>query len=60
LWSDTAFTDRAPLAQTPAGSTVLRPDIAEVIRAVYDPVLPVAADDPTHALRLSARLGRMQ
>lgn len=32
-------------------------DIAGVIRAAYDPVLPVAATDPAHALRLAARLG---
>ncbi|MDJ0859481.1 MAG: hypothetical protein QNJ03_10400 [Dinoroseobacter sp.] len=60
LWSDTAFSKSAPLAQTPAGMAVLRPDIADVIRAVYDPVLPVAAGDPSHALRVAARLGRSQ
>ena len=56
LWSDTAFMDRSPLAVA-GGTTVLRPDIAGVIRAAYDPVLPVAADDTSHALRLSARVG---
>lgn len=56
LWSDTAFTDRAPLAELPGGKVILRPEIAELIRAVYDPVLPAVARDPSHALRLSARL----
>ncbi|MFV0384373.1 hypothetical protein [Paracoccus sp. (in: a-proteobacteria)] len=34
------------------------PDLAALIRAAYDPVLAVAATDPAHALRLSARLAR--
>lgn len=56
LWSDRAFLDRSILAR--AGDTViLRPDIAGVIRAAYDPVLPDAARDPSHALRLAARMG---
>lgn len=56
LWSDTAFMDRSALAV--AGETVvLRPEIGALIRAVYDPVLPAVATDPSHALRLSARMG---
>ena len=43
LWSDRAFTDLAPLAQMPDGTVILRPDIAGVIRAAYDPVLPAVA-----------------
>lgn len=31
-------------------------DLADLIRAAYDPVMPVAATDPSHALRLTARL----
>lgn len=31
-------------------------DLAQVIRAAYDPVMPDAATDPSHALRLAARL----
>lgn len=30
--------------------------VAALIRAAYDPVLPVAATDPAHALRLAARM----
>ncbi len=56
LWSDEAFRDRSALAMA-GGRTVLRPDIADVIRAAYDPVMPAAADDPAHALRLAARVG---
>ena len=55
LWSDLAFRDRSPLAVA-GETTVLRPEIAGLIRAAYDPVMPVAASDPVHALRLAARL----
>lgn len=57
LWSDMAFRDRSPLAVL-EGRTILRPEIAQLIRAAYDPVLPVVAQDRSHALRLAARLGR--
>ena len=56
LWSDTAFMALSPLAQVD-GTVILRPDIADLIRAAYDPVMPVAAQDATHALRIAARLG---
>jgi len=61
LWSDTAFLGASPLAVLKQGGpAVLKPQIADLIRAAYDPVLPVAATDAAHALRLAARLGRMQ
>ncbi|MCE6958222.1 DUF2927 domain-containing protein [Cereibacter sphaeroides] len=56
LWSDRAFTEASPLARG-GDALVLRPDIAAVIRAAYDPVMPAVAQDPSHALRLSARTG---
>ncbi|WP_299724379.1 hypothetical protein [uncultured Tateyamaria sp.] len=59
LWSDLAFRDRSALAVA-GETTVLRPDIAALIRAAYDHVMPVAANDPSHALRLSARIGTVQ
>lgn len=55
LWSERAFAGASPLARV-EGQVVLRPDIAGVIRAAYDPVLPDVARDPAHALRLAARL----
>jgi hypothetical protein len=58
LWSDRAFADRAAFVRTPGGATILRPEVAALIRAGYDPVLPAAARDAAHALRLSARIGR--
>ncbi|MGY6705266.1 hypothetical protein [Roseinatronobacter sp.] len=59
LWSDRAFTDMSALA-VHHDQTILRPEIADVIRAAYDPVLPAVADDRAHALRLSARIGLRQ
>ncbi|AEI93237.1 hypothetical protein [Roseobacter litoralis] len=59
LWSDMAFKDRSPLAVA-GEKTILRPDIAGLIRAAYDPVLPVASSDASHALRLAARVGLSQ
>ncbi len=56
LWSDAAFREASPLALV-GGNAVLRPDIAAVIRGVYDPVMPAAAQDASHALRLAARMG---
>lgn len=59
LWSDVAFQGASPLAMI-GEAAVLRPDIAGVIRAVYDPVMPVVAHDASHALRLQARIGALQ
>lgn len=55
LWSDQAFHDRPALARGPEGA-VLRPEIAALLRASYDPALPAATGDASHALRLSARI----
>lgn len=55
LWSDKAFDQQPPLALV-EGNAVLRPEIADVIRAAYDPVMPSAAQDASHALRLGARI----
>lgn len=55
LWSDMAFRSHSPLAVA-GDTTVLRPEIADLIRAAYDPVLPHAARDASYALRLAARI----
>lgn len=55
LWSERAFRDSSPLAVA-GEQTILRPEIAGVIRAGYDPVLPAVAHDPAHALRLFSRM----
>jgi hypothetical protein len=59
LWSDAAFRQSSPLAKA-GDRVILRPDIAGVIRAGYDPVMPAVSRDPTHALRLAARLSAPQ
>ncbi|WP_282094036.1 hypothetical protein [Epibacterium ulvae] len=57
LWGDQAFAQASPLAVLPeSGATIVRPEIAGVIAAAYDRMMPVAATDASHALRLYARL----
>ncbi len=57
LWSDTAFRAESPLAKVGEGQTIVAPEIAAIIRAAYDKVLPDISDDPAHAHRLAARAG---
>ena len=59
LWSDTAFTGTSPLANA-GDTTILCPDIASLVRAAYDPILPDTADNRAHALRLFARMEKVQ
>ncbi|MGH1331430.1 MAG: hypothetical protein ACRBBK_11150 [Paracoccaceae bacterium] len=57
LWSDRAFAQTSPLAELPdEQGTIIRPEIANLLRAAYDRALPVAGRDPILALRLSARV----
>lgn len=56
LWGDGAFANSSPLAIA-GGTTVLRPEIANVIRAGYQATMPAMANDAAHALRLAARVG---
>ncbi|MGQ0609786.1 MAG: hypothetical protein ACT4N9_01600 [Paracoccaceae bacterium] len=57
LWSETAFAGSSPLGLAEGGRVLLRPEIALLIRAAYDPVLPRATRQDSHALRLAARVG---
>ena len=59
LWSDLAFTDGSPLVRV-GEAVILRLEIAAVIRAAYDPVLPGMAAQAGHALRLVARISPLQ
>ncbi|MCF6432166.1 hypothetical protein [Leisingera sp. MMG026] len=57
MWGEAAFAETSPLAVLPeTGATILRPEIAGIIAAAYDRMMPLAADDKSHALRLFARL----
>lgn len=55
LWSDQAFAQEQPLAMV-NGNAVIRPEVAGIIAAAYDRVMPRVAHDPSHAMRLGARL----
>ncbi|NNU81268.1 hypothetical protein HMH01_12555 [Halovulum dunhuangense] len=56
LWSDTAFRAESPVAVlAKGGEAIVRPEVAALIRAAYDPVLPAASRTPAHAHRLAAR-----
>lgn len=55
LWADGAFAGSSPLGLVD-GVAVVRPEIAAVIQAGYNPVLPMVSDDPAHAYRLAARV----
>lgn len=57
LWSETAFGQRSLLAKVAdMRGVILRPEIGNLIRAAYDPGLPVSAMESAHAYRLFARL----
>jgi hypothetical protein len=55
LWGEDAFRERSPLARI-GDMVVLRPEVSAIIRAAYDPVMPVATTEPAQALRIAARL----
>ena len=56
LWGSDAFRTQSPLGLTESGKTILRPDVAGIINAAYDNVMPSVADDKSHALRIWARM----
>ena len=57
LWAPAAFATQSPLAVLPNnGATVLRPEIAALVRAAYENTMPAHAVDKSHALRLFARM----
>ncbi|MXU65311.1 hypothetical protein [Oceanomicrobium pacificus] len=56
LWGPSAFRSRAPVGHVgPQKAPLVPPAVAALIRAAYDPVLPAAATDASHSLRLAAR-----
>ena len=55
LWGEGAFAGSSPLAMANARA-VLRPDMAALLQAAYDPVLPPSGTDPALALRIYARM----
>tara|TARA_R110002096_G_scaffold22170_9_gene71591 strand:- start:28856 stop:29521 length:666 start_codon:yes stop_codon:yes gene_type:complete len=60
LFSPHAFLEQSPIGRIEENGLVLaKPDYAALIRAAYDPVLPVATNDKTHAMRLAPRVARL-
>ena len=58
-WGSKAFDAGSPLGLHPENkAVVLKPEYADVIRAAYDPVMPICANDDSHALRLAARVSQ--
>ena len=57
-WSDRAFAGGGVLVRTDTGVEMVHPEVAAVLKAAYDPVLPVASREAAHALRLVARVGQ--
>lgn len=55
-WAEGALAQGALISE--GDTVVLRPDLMQVIAAAYDPIMPVSAQDPSHALRLFARMMR--
>lgn len=55
LWGDQAFDLVAPLVSD-GRNVLLNPQIAAIVQAGYDPIMPATASDPSHALRIAARL----
>lgn len=54
-WSDRALAGGGLLVRA-GGVEMLRADLAAVLKAAYDPVLPPASREASHALRLAARM----
>lgn len=60
LWSDRAFQSQSPLAVLGNGQTILRPEVADLIKAAYAPELPARSDCVSHVLRLFARMNKQR
>lgn len=55
-FGENAFDAVSPIAMIKANNLcIVKPEYAAVVRAAYDPALPHATQDASHALRVSAR-----
>ncbi len=60
VWGDQAFAEVSPIAIVKEnGICIVKPEFAAVVRAAYADMMPVAADDASHGLRLAARAGML-
>lgn len=58
IWGEGALNPAQVLATGQEGRFAIRAEIAALLKAAYDPVMPAVAGDASHALRLWARLPR--
>ena len=56
LWSDEAFKEKSHTSITNNGAVIINPIIGDIVRAVYDPTMPIVSTDKSHALRAQARI----
>ena len=56
LWSDDAFKHNSPTLVAKNGRVILNPIVGDIIRAVYEPTMPLYSNDKSHALRAHARI----
>ena len=56
LWSDLVFQNQSPLVVLDTGVITVRPEIVAVLKAAYDPIMPPQSNDPSHAMRIEARI----
>jgi hypothetical protein len=60
VWGPRAFSEVSPIARIKEnGICIVKPAFACLVRAAYDPMMPVVADDLSHALRLGARARKL-
>ncbi|MBL4750971.1 MAG: hypothetical protein JKX71_10400 [Amylibacter sp.] len=59
-WGEDAFSNQSPIAVLKEnGICIVKPEFAALVRGAYDPIMPAAAIDASHALRLHARADRL-
>ncbi len=59
-WAEDAFLSLSPIALVEEnGICIVKPSFAALVRAAYDPLLPDAAPDVSHALRLHPRAEKL-
>jgi hypothetical protein len=60
VWGEEAFKSESPIAVIKEnGICIVKPNYAALVRAAYDPTLPVSAVDISHAMRLHPRVEKL-
>lgn len=59
-WAEDAFSNESPIALVKENDIcIVKPQFAALVRGAYDPVMPPAAKDASHALRLHPRANKL-